>query len=284
MTAMRNISHVTTAVSEPIADLQTFRAFPTQEVPNVNPFLFLNHHGFQVYPPNNNGLPFGPHPHKGFETLTFVFDGEVAHTDSTGETFVTGPGGVQWMTAGSGIVHAEVSPDGFRQTGGPLEIIQIWMNLPAALKRSKPWYQGLEADGLATEEAEGWQWVVVSGETPGGTKGPVDSMTGLFMSRLDLSDGARFETSVPAGRALMLYVVRGAVRANGVDLRRHDLPHFGLAEERLVIEADADSLLLLCHGKPIDEPIVAHGPFVMNTAAEIHEAIEEYQSGAFGRL
>lgn len=279
---VKSISRVTTAVSEPIADLLTYRAFPTRETADVNPFLFLNHHGFQVYPPDNNGLPFGPHPHKGFETLTFVFDGEVAHMDSTGEAFVTGPGGVQWMTAGSGIVHAEVSPDSFRKAGGPLEIIQIWMNLPAALKRSTPWYRGLDADELAVEEGTGWRWTVVSGQTPNGAKGPVESMTGLFMSSLAIDADASFETAIPADRTLMLYVVRGAVRVNGEDLRKHDLPHFAANGEGLAITASADSLVLLCHGAPIDEPVVAHGPFVMNSAAEIQEAIEEYQAGKFG--
>lgn len=279
---LKSISHIATAVSEPIADLQTYRAFPTRETGDVNPFLFLNHHGFQVYPPENNGLPFGPHPHKGFETLTFVFDGEVAHMDSTGEAFVTGPGGVQWMTAGSGIVHAEVSPESFRRAGGPLEIIQIWMNLPAALKRSTPWYRGLDAEELMVEEGVGWRWTIVSGETPAGAQGPVESMTGLFMSSLTLEAEARFETTIPADRTLMLYVVRGAVQVNGQDLRKHDLPQFGAEGEELSIIATADSLVLLCHGTPIDEPVVAHGPFVMNSAAEIQEAIEEYQAGKFG--
>ena len=138
------------ALETPMADLVTFRALPTPSLPALDPFLFLNHHGPQVYPPQNQGLPFGPHPHKGFETLTFVFDGEVAHSDSTGQTFVTGPGGVQWMTAGRGIEHEEVSPDSFKEHGGPLEIIQVWMNLPARLKRSEPWYRGYESEELAS--------------------------------------------------------------------------------------------------------------------------------------
>ena len=118
MTTARTIQQLHPALETPMADLVTFRALPTGSLPSLNPFLFLNHHGPQVYPPDNGGLPFGPHPHKGFETLTFVFDGQVAHSDSTGETFVTGPGGVQWMTAGRGIEHAEVSPDGFWSPAG----------------------------------------------------------------------------------------------------------------------------------------------------------------------
>ena len=171
---MRKVRQLHSALETPMADLVTFRALPTGSLPELNPFLFLNHHGPQVYPPHNGGLPFGPHPHKGFETLTFVFDGEVAHSDSTGETFVTGPGGVQWMTAGRGIEHAEVSPEGFLESGGPLEIIQVWMNLPAALKRAEPWYRGFESEELlhVSEPGGSWTWHVVAGEVHG-QRGPV---------------------------------------------------------------------------------------------------------------
>lgn len=282
---MRTISSVSTAFSEPIADLITFRAFPTREVADVNPFLFLNHHGYQEYPRNNQGLPFGPHPHKGFETLTFVFEGEVAHEDSTGETFVTGPGGVQWMTAGRGIVHAEVSPESFRRAGGPLEIIQIWMNLPAALKQTPPSYRGLAAAELAIEMGDGYRLNVISGQSSQGTQGPIQSLTDLFMSSLSLQSGAVYQTSIAKNRQVMLYVVRGQVQVNGLALQQHDLPHLEKDHEGLeVVCLSAEALVLLCHGDPIDEPIVAHGPFVMNTVAEIHEAIEEYQSGKFGAI
>ncbi|MDA0904245.1 MAG: pirin family protein [Bacteroidetes bacterium] len=284
------------AVEAPMADLVTFRALPTGSLPELNPFLFLNHHGPQVYPPNNSGLPFGPHPHKGFETLTFVFDGEVAHSDSTGQTFVTGPGGVQWMTAGRGIEHAEISPNSFLESGGPLEIIQVWMNLPAALKRCEPWYRGFESDALLhIQGANGaWSWHVVSGEV-GGLQGPVDSMTGLFMSWVDIHAEATFVTHVPANRGVMLYVVRGEVEVNGVPVKARTMvelatselgtPEMAHEEWQLEVTAwDEDALVLFCHGDVIDEPVVAYGPFVMNTEDEIREAYREYQSGKFGRV
>ena len=113
------------AHDEPVGGLSTQRAFPTGALPDLNPFLFLNHHGPQTYPPGNGGLPFGPHPHKGFETLTFIEEGLLAHRDSTGGSHVSGPGGVQWMTAGSGIVHAEVSPEAFMRDGGPCHLMQL---------------------------------------------------------------------------------------------------------------------------------------------------------------
>jgi redox-sensitive bicupin YhaK (pirin superfamily) len=283
----RKVRQLHRAEETPMADLVTFRALPTGSLPELNPFLFLNHHGPQVYPPQNGGLPFGPHPHKGFETLTFVFDGEVAHSDSTGQTFVTGPGGVQWMTAGRGIEHAEISPDSFLESGGPLEIIQVWMNLPAALKRCEPWYRGYESAELlhVSGPDASWTWYVISGEVDG-QRGPVASQTGLFMSWLDLHPDATFSTSVPEARGVMFYVVRGEVEVNGVpaatrtmvELERH-------AGADLVITArDEGALVLLCHGDVIDEPVVAYGPFVMNTEEEIREAYLEYQSGKFGRV
>ena len=268
-----------------MADLVTFRALPTPSLSALDPFLFLNHHGPQVYPPHNQGLPFGPHPHKGFETLTFVFDGEVAHSDSTGQTFVTGPGGVQWMTAGRGIEHEEVSPASFKELGGPLEIIQVWMNLPARLKRSEPWYRGYESEELLHIHGPSWAWHIVSGEVDG-QHGPVKSVTGLFMSWLDLQSGAQFSEQVLAGRGLMLYVVRGEASVNGTPVRRRTMVELGAANDRtveLTCEGE-DALVLFCHGAQIQEPVVAYGPFVMNTEDEIREAYAEYQAGKFGRV
>ena len=287
MTTARTIQQLHPALETPMADLVTFRALPTGSLPSLNPFLFLNHHGPQVYPPDNGGLPFGPHPHKGFETLTFVFDGQVAHSDSTGETFVTGPGGVQWMTAGRGIEHAEVSPDGFLESGGPLEIIQVWMNLPASLKRTEPWYRGFESEELlhVSEPGGSWTWHVVAGEVHGQC-GPVQSLTGLFMSWLTLKPSAHFVTAIPEDRGVMLYVVRGEVEVNGVPAKARtmvELAH-GEGTEVAISAWDDDALVLLCHGDVIDEPVVAYGPFVMNTEEEIREAYREYQAGAFGRV
>ncbi len=273
---MRKVRQLHRAEEAPMADLVTFRALPTGSLPQLNPFLFLNHHGPQVYPPHNGGLPFGPHPHKGFETLTFVFDGEVAHS-----------GGVQWMTAGRGIEHAEISPDSFLESGGPLEIIQVWMNLPAALKRCEPWYRGYDNAELlhVSVPDSSWTWHVISGEV-NGQRGPVDSQTGLFMSWLDLKPGATFATSVPFDRGVMLYVVRGEVEVNGVPARARTMVELtdGSGTDLDITAWDDDALVLLCHGDVIDEPVVAYGPFVMNTEEEIREAYMEYQSGKFGRV
>ncbi len=131
-----------------IADLTTRRPVPGPGLDQVDPFLFLNHHGPQTYEPGNNGLPFGPHPHRGFETVTFILTGSLAHHDTGGHESVIEAGGVQWMTAGSGLIHAEVSPPSFKRQGGPLEILQLWVNLPARLKMTTPAYTGVQADQI----------------------------------------------------------------------------------------------------------------------------------------
>lgn len=135
---MKTIKKIHQAEFRPIADLITYSPIPTRTLDQIDPFLFLNHHGPQVYPPNNNGLPFGPHPHRGMETVTFIIDGDIAHHDSGGHTSVINNGGVQWMTAGKGLIHAEVSSEQFKKAGGKLEILQLWLNLPARLKMTTP--------------------------------------------------------------------------------------------------------------------------------------------------
>src|SRR5436305_1756837 len=144
----RTIARVHAAVRDDIGDLVTRRPLPGPALDQVDPFLFLNHHGPQVYPPHNQGLPFGPHPHRGFETVTFILEGELAHRDSAGHESVIREGGVQWMTAGRGITHAEVSPAGFLERGGPMEMLQLWVNLPSRLKMSPPRYVGLQRDRI----------------------------------------------------------------------------------------------------------------------------------------
>src|SRR5690606_8569302 len=129
-------------------DLVTRRALPTHSIDHIDPFLFLNHHGPQVYGTRNNGLPFGPHPHRGFETVTFILEGCLAHTDTGGHESVIYAGGIQWMTAGRGLVHSEISPEDFKNTGGPLEILQLWVNLPSRLKMTDPRYVGLQKDSI----------------------------------------------------------------------------------------------------------------------------------------
>ncbi len=266
-----------------IADLVTRRPVPGPRVSQVDPFLFLNHHGPQVYPRGNRGLPFGPHPHRGFETVTFILEGELMHRDSAGYESVIRAGGVQWMTAGSGLVHAELSPEAFKREGGPLEILQLWVNLPAKLKFTPPRYQGLQADAIPQIEIAGGlaRLSLIAGEWAG-ARGPVESITGNFMSTIEASPGARIAVDGLVWRNVFFYVVSGQVRVNGAEVAAHTLVELDIAGDRLDIEALTPARILFGHGAPIGEPLVANGPFVMNTVEEIREAINDYQAGKFG--
>jgi redox-sensitive bicupin YhaK (pirin superfamily) len=291
----RPIVAIHPAVRDDIADLTTFRALPTHHVEMVDPFLFLNHHGPQVYPPHNRGLPFGPHPHRGFETVTFILDGDIAHRDSGGHESIIESGGMQWMTAGSGLVHSETSSAAFKARGGPLEVLQLWVNLPAALKMTAPRYIGLQADRIPVIDAEGGSARIglVAGEW-NGHRGPVDTLTDIAIMTIALDAGAHLWLPVGSGRNVFFYVVRGSVRVNGTQVARRHLVAFSPAVEAdgaassavdtIEVDADADApaLILFGHAAPFREPVVSHGPFVMNTRAEIAEAIADYQAGKFG--
>ena len=282
MTVPRTVLRLHPAYRDDIGDLVTRRPVPGPGLDQIDPFLFLNHHGPQVYSPDNGGLPFGPHPHRGFETVTFILDGELAHHDSTGHASVIGPGGVQWMTAGSGIVHAEVSPRAFKERGGPMEILQLWVNLPARLKFTPPAYQGLQAAEIPSIALDGEAALnLIAGEV-NGERGPVNAITGHFMSTVVLKAGARVSLPAPRDRQVFFYVVRGDVRAGGAEIPQWRLAEFNADGDSIEVEATQDSLLLFGHGEPINEPIFAHGPFVMNTRDEIIQAIQDYQAGKFG--
>lgn len=268
------------AQRDDIGDLVTRRPLPGPRLPQVDPFLFLNHHGPQVYPPGNRGLPFGPHPHRGFETVTFILQGELAHRDSAGHESVIRAGGVQWMTAGSGLIHAEVSPEDFRRDGGPLEILQLWVNLPARLKMTRPRYVGLQAPDIPALDAGGATVRLISGRW-GGETGPFDSLTGVFMSVIDLRTGAKVGFGSLGGRNVFLYVVRGEAAVNGVAVPAFHLAELDLDGDTVEIEAAAETCVLFGHAEPLNEPVVAHGPFVMNTPEEIYAAVRDYQAGRF---
>jgi hypothetical protein len=242
-------------------------------------FLFLNHHGPQIYPPHSHGLPFGPHPHRGFETVTFILEGELAHRDSGGHESIIGPGGVQWMTAGSGLIHEEVSPEDFKRRGGAMEILQLWVNLPARLKMTVPRYTGLKGDGFPVIEDNGAAVQLISGDYRG-QSGPIASLTGVFMSTVRLARGSTVRFDGLQDRDVFLYVVKGTISIAGTSAPKFHLVALGDGDA-VEIEADDDSIILFGHAEPLNEPVVAHGPFVMNTEAEIHQAIADYRAGRF---
>jgi quercetin 2,3-dioxygenase len=281
----RSVRKLHPSISDDIGDLRTQRPLPNEELDQLDPFLFLNHHGPQVYPAGNRGLPFGPHPHRGFETVTFIAEGSLTHSDSGGHESVIREGGVQWMTAGRGLEHAEVSPPEFLENGGPLEILQLWINLPARLKMTDPRYVGLQKDEIPSYTSDGGRVRVnlISGAWDGHA-GPIASLTGVEMVTLELSAGGRISLPAPRGRSVFLYVVRGELSVGGTIA-----PAFNLVEMKddgdvIDVEAVFASLAIFGHAAPISEPVVAHGPFVMNTREEIIQAIRDYQAGRFGGI
>lgn len=281
----RSIKHQHPAYRDDIADLSTIRPLPGPEVEQVDPFLFLNHHGPQTYPPRNHGLPFGPHPHRGFETVTFILEGELSHLDSGGGESIIRAGGIQWMTAGRGLVHAEISPEEFKKKGGPLEILQLWVNLPSRLKMVEPNYVGLQRDEIPEIRLDDGKVRVnlVSGRW-NGHEAPIQSLTDIHMATIVMARGGRLEVPVSRARNIFLYVVRGDVVVGGEPAHAFHLIEMNNDADSVEIQAETDAVLLFGHAEPIGEPVVAHGPFVMNTHDEIRQAMMDYQAGKFGGL
>lgn len=253
----------------------------------LSPFLLLDYAGPVEFPPTRQRLGVGEHPHRGFETVTIVYAGEVEHRDSSGGGGRIGPGDVQWMTAASGVVHEEFHGRDFAQRGGPFEMVQLWINLPARDKMSPPRYQGI-ADSqipvVALPDGQG-SVRVIAGEYAG-VKGPAMTFTPVHLWDLTLTSGQPFELAVPEGYSTALVVLKGSVQLQGADtaIQAAEVGVFERTGNVLRIErADKVTALLLC-GEPIDEPIVGSGPFVMNTAEEIRQAMSDYQSGKMGHL
>lgn len=280
---MRTVKNVFKAEYRPIADLITYSPMPTRDLRMIDPFLFLNHHGPQRYSPGNNGLPFGPHPHRGMETVTFILDGDIAHKDSDGNDSVIKSGGVQWMTAGSGLIHSEVSSEEFKKEGGALEILQLWVNLPARLKMTKPFYKGLGKEEIPQISLEDTKVTaqVISGEL-NDTKGAFETLTNIHLSLLFFESGGVFKTSVPLTHNILCYIIKGEISINGEIIQALHLVEFNNDGEELRIEALANTTILFGHAEPFNEPVVARGPFVMNTMEEINQAYEDYQQGKMG--
>jgi redox-sensitive bicupin YhaK (pirin superfamily) len=252
----------------------------------TSPFLLLDYAGPWKFEPAAKPRGVGEHPHRGFETVTIVYSGEVEHRDSTGAGGKIGPGDVQWMTAASGILHEEFHSRDFTRTGGDFEMVQLWVNLPAKDKMAKPGYQNLlDQDIPSVDLADGAGRVrVIAGEF-NGHKGPAHTFTPIDVWDVRLKETGKTTFNVTEGRTLALIVLRGTVQVNGNQLAREgQLVCFDRAGSEITVEANNDATLLLLSGEPLDEPIVGYGPFVMNTAEEIDQAIKDFNSGKFGRM
>lgn len=282
---MKLIKHNHKAVYEPIVDLVTFRALPTRSIAmnQLDPFIFLNHHGWQNYPPNNNGLPFGPHPHRGFETVTFILEGDLLHRDNSGGDSVIHAGGVQWMTAGSGLIHAEVSSPAFKQQGGPLEILQLWVNLPSKYKMVPPSYTGLQKAQIPTVAWDNGKVKahIIAGQWQD-VAGPIQAHTDIHLASLEFAAGGKHTFTVDPGKTVFLYIVKGDLLINGEATGMHHLVEFNPEGKTIDMKAQTDAYVLFGFATPYQEPFVAMGPFVMNTQQEIMQAYDDYNKGKFG--
>jgi redox-sensitive bicupin YhaK (pirin superfamily) len=278
---MPEIKKVHAPEYEPIADLVTYRVLPTRTIAYLDPFLFLNHHGPQVYKPGNRGLPFGPHPHRGMETVTIILDGDIAHRDSGGHESVITAGGVQWMTAGRGLIHEEVSSASFMQNGGALEILQLWINLPAALKMTEPYYKGLQAGEIPAEQSDDGK---VRIQKIAGKEGEAafTNHTKVHLDVVHMAPGAQTSLAVPEGHSVFFYIIRGSMRVNDKEVEKMKLVEFDASGGTIGLTAHEASTLLFGHAKPLNEPVVSGGPFVMNTEEEIAKAYDDFRNGKFG--
>ena len=252
---------------------------------HISPFLLLDHAGPADFTPTTQRRGVGQHPHRGFETVTIVYDGEVEHRDSTGAGGTIGPGDVQWMTAAKGILHEEFHSEAFAKRGGALEMVQLWVNLPAKDKMSEAGYQTiLDGDIPSLPLANGAGSLrLIAGEFAGRT-GPARTFTPIDVWDLRLNGGKAVTLDLHAGRNIALVELKGTVQVNGQELAREgQLVLFEREGDQLSLESNADAMVLLLSGEPIDETIVGHGPFVMNTEQEIHQAFADFQSGQFGQ-
>ncbi|QXH54745.1 pirin family protein [Pseudomonas maumuensis] len=253
---------------------------------HISPFLLLDYAGPHDFAPTTARRGVGQHPHRGFETVTIVYQGELEHRDSTGAGGLIGPGDVQWMTAAGGIIHEEFHSPAFARSGGTLEMVQLWVNLPARDKRAAAGYQTLLANDIpvVTLEGEAGSLRVIAGRYLD-QQGPARTFTEMDVWDLRLKAGATLQLPVAAGRNAALVVLRGTLRVN--DEREAGAASLVLLErdgDGVRLEALDDVSVLLLSGEPIDEPIVGYGPFVMNSQAEIAESFDDFQAGRFGQM
>ena len=274
----------TPAAPHAVGDLfPVHNVFAYDQAAQFDPFLLLDYLGPTAVPPSDQPRGVGPHPHRGFETVTIVLQGEVSHRDSAGNGGTIGAGGVQWMTAGAGVVHSEFHGPNLTRTGGALEMVQLWVNLPARDKMTAPRYQDLPAAAFPTAPlANGGTVRVLAGEFAG-VRGPAETHTPIALWDVELPAGGELALALPAAWTRLVLVCAGRVTIDEQPLEPRQLARL-TTPAAATVKARSASRLLVLAGQPLGEPVVAHGPFVMNTEAEIRTAIDDFRRGRMGRL
>ena len=260
------------------------RPFPTARLDQVDPFLLLDRMGPVTHGPGEaKGAP--DHPHRGFETVSYILDGAIEHKDSQGNHGRIGPGDVQWMTAGSGVIHSEMPSEEIRRNGGRLHGVQLWANLPRRDKMMKPRYQELRASEIPIAKSEDGKVTVtvIAGESLG-TRATIDTRTPILVLHVRLAAGARFTQIVPETYNAFAFVIGGEATFGDRLARENDAVLFERDGDAIAIASESGGELLLIGGVPLNEPVARYGPFVMNTTGEIRQAMLDYQSGHFGEI
>jgi quercetin 2,3-dioxygenase len=263
-----------------------FPSHPSIGMTGMSPFFLLDYGSKWIVPPSENPRGVGVHPHRGFETVTVAYHGRVAHHDSSGNSGVIGEGDVQWMTAGAGVLHKEYHEKEFSKKGGMLQMVQLWVNLPAKYKMTPAKYQAIENSMMARFVLDDKKSFieVVAGEYKG-AKGPASTFSPLNMFNAKMKKGSKTDFSFSSETNTGMLVIEGEIRVNGSQTVPEDnFILFGHEKEEIVIEALKDSVILILNGEPINEPIASYGPFVMNTQSEIKQAYEDFYAGKFGHL
>jgi redox-sensitive bicupin YhaK (pirin superfamily) len=253
---------------------------------HISPFLHLDHAGPATFAPADQPRGVGAHPHRGFETVTIVYEGEVEHRDSTGAGGLIGPGDVQWMTAASGIVHEEFHSQGFTERGGTLDMVQLWVNLPAGDKNAAPGYQTLrDRDIPLIDLPQGAGVLRVIAGNYQGRKGPARSFTPIDLWDLRLKQGKTISLDLPEGHTAGVVVLHGTILVNGVSAAREaQLALLDRTGGAFTVEAESDATVLLLSGEPLGEPVAMRGPFVMTTPEELQQAFADFRAGKFGAI
>lgn len=280
----KQIDHILLGREKKITEEETVRqALPHKDFRFANPFIVLHHAGPVTYHPGQKAR-IHPHPHRGFSPYTLMLQGEGFHRDNAGNDKVIKAGGVQWMFAGRGILHSEGPTDELIQRGGVQEFIQLWINAPRANKWDQPFYQAAPAEQLPKViQQDGVQFRLASGDYAGQT-GPIQNFTPVVSMIGDLPAGKEAVLKATPGYWTLLYVVKGVVEVNDRSVEQYNLVVFGKEEEDVVIRALEDAQVLYLSAEPLDEPVAAKDNYVMNTAEEITQAMEDYKNGAFGEL
>lgn len=266
--------------------VRTLFAYPNLDSLSISPFLLLDYAGPTDFPPTKQRRGVGEHPHRGFETVTIVYEGEVEHRDSSGGGGIISSGDVQWMTAASGLVHDEFHSRNFARCGGKFEMVQLWVNLPAKDKMTEPGYQSITSDRIPSVSLANDAGImrVIAGEFAE-FKGPAKTFTPIDVWDLRLASEKQTDLKIPDGYTTILVVLQGAVRVNESEvIEEAEIGIFDRAGTSIHLDCTKDAMVLLLSGEPIDEPVVGQGPFVMNSFPEIRQAMLDYQNGKMGNL